>query len=349
MDLFRDLHQPTGRIIHQSEKDYLFFGGTSYLGLPTNQDYIALFKEGIDKYGLNNGTSRSNNVQQGIYDLAERNMALRFGFEEALLVSSGYLAAQLAVRQLQALGEMLYAPGTHPALWLENEVPYSVESFEDWATRTVNYINHSDRDDFIVVSNTLDNLTPQRFDFSPFKQLAPYKKVYLLLDDSHGIGIAVPNRCYVDREALNIPQVELLVVASLAKGMATDAGVILCSASMAALLKPSPFFRGASPPAPTALHALVAGERIYQDAVAMLHNNIDYLRARVSDTVNYLSDFAVFTIAKETAFADFLKRGILISSFSYPLPNDPPINRIVLSAHHRQEDLDRLLEVVNSL
>src|SRR5690606_14407909 len=77
MSSFQELHQPIGRIIRQAGKGYHFFGGTAYLGLSTNEEYTELFKEGVDRYGLNNGTSRSNNVQLGIYKDAESNMASR--------------------------------------------------------------------------------------------------------------------------------------------------------------------------------------------------------------------------------------------------------------------------------
>src|SRR5690606_24704200 len=156
-------------------------------------DYIDLFKKGIDKYGLNNGTSRSNNVQQGIYELAETNMAVRFGFEQTLLVSSGYLAAQLAVRRMQSFGEVLYAPGAHPALWLNEQEPCQGETFDAWAQRCIAYINSSADSSFVLVSNTLDNLTPQRFDFSVFQATDSTKRIYLLLNASHGIRIAKAN------------------------------------------------------------------------------------------------------------------------------------------------------------
>jgi 7-keto-8-aminopelargonate synthetase-like enzyme len=40
--------------------------------------------------------------------------------------------------------------------------------------------------------------------------------------------------------------------------------------------------------------------------------------------------------------AQLEKRGILISSFAYPDPTGTVIDRVVLSALHRDEDLERL-------
>lgn len=347
MNSFQNLHQATGRIIRVAEQDYLFFGGTAYMSLLTNAAYIALFKEGIDRYGLNNGTSRNNNIQLDIFEDAEQQMAERFGFEAACLLSSGYLAAQLAVRKLKGLGEVIYAPATHPALWLE-EAPDIKLSFKDWALQTIARINSSDQESFVLIANSLDNLTPARYDFSIFDSLREDKKVYLLLDDSHGLGVEVANSCFVDLEPLRKNKgLEIMVVASLAKGMGTDAGIILSSKVMGAFFKDSNFFRGASPSSPAALYALIKGEHIYKEQQAKLQRNITYLSSRVGTNVQYVPGFPVFTVARESAFMELQKEHVLISSFPYPLATDPLINRIVVAANHQQEDLDHLLSVLH--
>src|SRR5690606_25273112 len=146
MNSFRNLHQTTGRIISLDGTDYHFFGGTAYLGLLDNPEYIDLYKKGIDLLGLNNGTSRTNNVQLGIYQEAESHLADRFGFEAAALLSSGYLAGQVAVRALSKGKTVLYAPGSHPALWLD-ETPLVDGSFDEWAKATLEFINDAEHDD----------------------------------------------------------------------------------------------------------------------------------------------------------------------------------------------------------
>lgn len=341
---FEQLHQPTGRVIHHGGEAYLFFGGTAYLGLSTNEEYIELYKEGVDLYGLNNGTSRSNNVQHGIYQEAESHIASRFGFEGAVMLSSGYLAAQLAIRQMDTLGEVLYAPGTHPALWRDNRVSLPQIDFDEWALQCVAYINKATEKNFVVVANTLDNLRPCKYDFSIFKNVHSTKKIYFLLDDSHGIGIAEANRCYIKQEDFKTESVDLVIVASLAKGMGTDAGVILCSSDMARWFSKSTFFRGASPASPAALYAFVKGQHLYENAVTALHKNRRYLDIRLGENIQRLTDFPVFTTDRQTAFRELLENRILISSFAYPLAEDTLINRIIISACHRQEDLDLLIK-----
>ncbi|WP_313264964.1 8-amino-7-oxononanoate synthase [Sphingobacterium sp.] len=345
MNNFTHLEQPTGRVIVVGGKEYLFFGGTSYLGLATDKAYASIFIEGIQRYGINNGTSRNNNVQQAIFDQAEEYAAKRFGFEASLLLSSGYLAAQFLVRTLATEGEVLHAPSCHPSLWLD-EKPTAVGSFVDWAAAAVAYINQSPQTSFIIVSNSLDNMKPEIYDFTVFKHIDPNKKVVLLLDDSHGIGVTRENGISFDSSNFHLPNIELIVVASLAKGLATDAGLILADGPRIKSLKRSNFYTGASPSSPASLYAFIYGEQIYLEQLQKLQHNIRYFRAHIALQLNAVSNFPVFSSTDPSLYARLMDAGILVSSFPYPLATDPLLNRIVVNAHHTEADLDRLSHAI---
>ena len=96
----------------------LFFSGTAYLGMPHNKVFRNLVFEGIEIYGLNHGASRNNNITLDIFSIAENVAARRFGSEDSIFLSSGYLAAQLLVQHYYETHRLIYAPDTHPALWI---------------------------------------------------------------------------------------------------------------------------------------------------------------------------------------------------------------------------------------
>ncbi len=346
---FQHLPRATTRIITHQGNEYLFFGGTAYLGLLSDHSFIDLYKQGLDLYGLNNGTSRNNNIQIDIYDKTEIEMARRFGFEDCLLLSSGYLAAQLVIRSLAGIGELLYAPGAHPALWEDRNPFLTGQTFESWKTNIIDYINHSAANRFVIVSNTLDNLAPQAFDFSQFINVHSNKELYFVLDDSHGIGVKGAGEFFVDLSLFKHENMHLILIASLAKGMGTDAGAIFCSTPESKLFRRSTFFTGASPSSPASMYALLHGLRIFTERSKLLQERISYLDTLVGDKVSRISSFPVFTVPNTNAFNYFKENKILISSFAYPLPSDPPINRIVLSAAHRATDLEHLAQVIASL
>jgi len=59
---FTKLSSPLANTINVNGDEYLYFGGTAYLGIPQSDDFLKLYIEGIKKYGLNNGTRRTKKV-----------------------------------------------------------------------------------------------------------------------------------------------------------------------------------------------------------------------------------------------------------------------------------------------
>lgn len=342
---FTHLHQPTGRLISDEDRTYLFFGGTSYLGLLVNEAYIDVYKQGISIYGLNNGTSRNNNIQLGIFDIAEEAAALRFGFEDAMLVSSGYLAAQLVVRVLALHGTLLYAPNSHPALWFDVN-PGVSGLMDSWLRDVVKHINASKEESFIIVSNALDNLTPQHYDFSPLLQIDSNKRIVLLVDDSHGIGVVRKNKVSTELSMFDNTGIDVVVVASLAKGMGTDAGIILSSNKWIQRFRKSSFFTGASPASPAFMYAFTNSQEIYSDEFNKLQQNIKLLSDLIGNSLSHIPNFPVFSSTNPKLYQKLVQEGFLISSFPYPLETDPPLNRIVLSSLHNADDLKKIAAVI---
>lgn len=347
MASFQHLHQPTKARLSIDEQVYLFFGGTAYLGLLDNPEYIDLYKQGIDKYGLNNGTSRTNNIQLGIYEEAEEKLASRFGFESSALFSSGYLAAQATVRALIEDREVIYAPACHPALWVDNKPTVDL-NFEEWILETVSYINGSTTNKFVIISNCIDNLRPANYDFSLFSSVADNKELLFILDDSHGLGVINYNSVSSDLTSLKAKiNFKIVLVSSLAKGLGTDAGLVLGDVECLNKVKNHPIFMGASPASPASIYALIHGNMIYEEAFYKLRYNIEYFEHLISGDsgLSHIPNFPVFSSLEASLYSYLSQNNILISSFPYPLPTSELLNRIVISALHTDADLNRLANI----
>ncbi|MFC3561266.1 aminotransferase class I/II-fold pyridoxal phosphate-dependent enzyme [Pedobacter jamesrossensis] len=341
---FKSLTQPFSNSIHINGKDYLYFGGTAYLGIPQNQAFIDLYIEGIKKFGLNNGTSRNNNIQLGIYSEAEKIAAYRFKAEDALVTSSGYLAAQLTVKELSSFGNMLYAPGSHPALWLETQMD-ALMSFKEWAVKTVETINSSPDKNWVLISNSMNNLIPEIYDFDFLKSVDKDKKIILIVDDSHGIGVN-NNGLGAFSNLPELENIENVVVASMAKALGVDAGLVLASSKIISQLKNTSTFIGASPPSAAGLYAFILGEKIYQKALKELKDNILSFQTAANLAWKFELDFPVFLLGDADLAEKLLQKQILISSFPYPTPSDKLLNRIVLSSWHTESNIATLISAL---
>ena len=335
---FRRVLNPISRKITLEQESYLYFGGTAYLGIPQHKEFHKLYLEGLARFGLNNGTSRNNNVQLSIYDEVEQFAATYFGASACLITSSGYTAAQLTIKHLSTLGELRYAPATHPALWL-NKAPKTSGSFNEWARALVTEINQSKVENWVIISNSLNNLYPEVYDFSFIEEIDEEKRIILIVDDSHGIGILNTFSTLPTKK-----NIEIVVVASMAKALGVDAGLVLGSQNIISLLKQTNEFLGASPPSAAGLFAFKNASLIYEQERGKLKD----LTKRLFEALNGDSDWAftpnipIFLTTSASVEEELMKQRVLISSFAYPDKNGSLINRVVLSSWHTLADIEEL-------
>jgi 8-amino-7-oxononanoate synthase len=354
---FNKIQSSLGRTIVAEGQSYLYFGGTAYLGMPSNPHFKKYYLEGLDQFGLNNGTSRSNNVQLDIYNQAEQEASIRFGAEASLITSSGYLAAQLSVRHFADWGQVIYAPVTHPALWHQKQ-QCSVLNFKNWSDAVVKDINNSTENRFVLISNSMNNLFPEEFDFSFLSEISDAKEVLLIVDDSHGIGILNEGiGCFPGLPTLR--NVKTIVVASLAKALGVDAGLISGPEELIRELKHTNVFYGASPPSAAGLYAFINSAEIYREEFQKLKSLMSYfdqglssIEAKKETTApGFLSlkDFPVYLSTDSDLNEKLISADILISSFAYPGSNGGSLNRIVLSSWHQEADLEKLLNILREV
>ena len=326
-----------------------FFSGTAYLGMPFNEDFRKLVFKGMELYGVNHGASRNNNFTLDIFSKAEGLAAKRFLSEDSILVSSGYLAAQLVIQHYYASHQFIYSPESHPALYLGAPLIPKIK-YCDWVEQAIDEINKSKKP-VLIISNALNNLTPDIYDFAWLSRIDSEHEVVILVDDSHGIGIIGEKGEGTYSKISELPNIQKIVIASMAKAMGMDAGLILANSSLIHKLRTSPVYAGSSPPSPGILYAFVHSEEIYNQELIRLRQNINYFTEMLNtgSGLSFIKDFPVFLINNETLAEELIRKEINISSFPYPDPQGKKLHRIVLSSAHKMEELDLLANTINSL
>lgn len=335
--------QLQGRTVIIDGREWLYFSGTSYLGLPFEDAFKQRLFEGLHQYGANFGGSRRSNLQLPVFEEAEAFLAGIIGTEAVLTVSSGTMAGQLAVKSLNGAGHRIYfAPGRHPAL--DGEGQHFDGSYEEWVEKMLKQPPTGDHAPVFVLSS-IDVLYAQRYSLDWIKKWPEKLPLIVLIDDSHGFGVLGKKGGGVFEELPERKNIRFVLVGSLGKAYGIPGGFLAADKDFIRLFREHPFFGGASPVVPAYLHALLHSKDLIRQQLAQLRSNIRYFSQNeyVRRHFHFMPDYPVFYLPDNELVDILADHHILISSFPYPGPDDPVVSRIVLSAAHTREDMDELL------
>ncbi|MEO6283232.1 MAG: aminotransferase class I/II-fold pyridoxal phosphate-dependent enzyme [Dyadobacter sp.] len=360
MAVFQTNTLPGRTVLTTDGTEYLWFSGTDYLGMGHNEEFRSCLLEGINLYGTHFGSSRNNSLRLGVFEEVETLFARFVQGDSALLISSGMLAGQLVMKEIENVlketGEYSnviyhYAPRVHPAIWgknyTSNETPWN-----SWAASIVTSINDDSKDSVhIICTDATGSPMVEEYDLSIFNLLHNVGNVWLIVDESHSLGVSGPNGDGAGDKLHATLREKTIFLSSLNKALGIPGGAIWGSEHITALLRKSPWFAGASPPTPAYAYTLkkLLETNVYGSAFSKLSANIAYLNSQIpnSDLFVSLPGYPVMCSKSTALFDHLLKNGIMASCFSYPLPTDAPITRLAISSIHQKEDLNRLAEVCN--
>jgi 7-keto-8-aminopelargonate synthetase-like enzyme len=324
--------QIPGRKIAFEGAEYLWLGGTNYLGIGSHPTFKNALAEGIQQYSQNFGSSRRNNLQFSIWEDFEQALAIHFKVEAAALCSSGLAAAQIAIQYAQQQGLTLnLAPQSHPALWRHPHLPYS-GTYSDWIS--------SHQKGQILASDGIGSPWITTFDFSFAASMQAEN--YLIVDESHRAGIQdIQMNC----------SGHLLQTISLSKAFGIPAGVILGSSAAISAIKTDPFWVGSSPPNPAFCYAGLKSMEAYKEQSAMskvLANRFATNLQGLQPAISYQAGYPAFCSKESGLFNHLKSEGILVNHFAYPDISAPPVCRAILPACLTIEDIDHITAAIIS-
>ena len=326
------------RTIIEEGKEYLYFGGTSYLGMATHPEYQNLLCNSIKIWGTAYGSSRNSNIKLSIYQKAEALFAKNSGAEAALMVSSGTLAGRLVIDYLSKSHDCFYHyPKTHPAILKNSSLPL----FEDGKLhpRLLN-----DRKEFIVIAaDALLSLEvrPTNFDF--LNDISHAKQITLLIDESHSLGIVGPNGEGVFKTIHHSRLLQKIMISSLTKAYGCSGGVIAGDKKVIEMIQNDAVFISAAGMNPIFLQTFVDGQALIQNQLNKLRANLKffYSDSPLPSLFKYDLEYPVIYSNSNFIF-DYLKsKDMIITNFKYP-NYDLLMNRIVITANHTKSDLNQL-------
>ncbi|WP_298481122.1 pyridoxal phosphate-dependent aminotransferase family protein [uncultured Maribacter sp.] len=338
-----------GREICINGESHLYFGGTSYLGLQTDSAFQDILISNIKKYGTNYGASRKSNIQYSIYNEVETYLSGLVGSEDAITLSSGYLAGQLVTQYYNNSNYTLfYTPNTHSALAVNNAPNYA--SYKALKQGISAYLATNPNKAPVIFLDSIDFSGKNYPHFTFLKEL-PLQECILVVDDSHGIGILGKNGGGVFNLIKALKPKEVVSCCSLSKGFGIQAGVIFGKLTTINSIKNTSFFGGASPASPACIATLKDAEDMYRKKREQLNSNLLYFTSKTEklSCFSFMKGHPSFTFENKNLSKNLEKNKIVVTNFNYPNKNSPLMSRIVLSASHTKADLDYLIKSLHIL
>ncbi len=332
-----------GRTAEVEGHSFLFFTGFAYLGMPTLPAFQQLVLEGAQKYGAVFPSSRVSNTRSLLYEAFEDALSKYVQQAASACFSSGYLAAQAAVQFAAEDSLMLYPQCSHPSLRVytqkkdmayEGTTEFILEKVQASTTLCT------------IVLESVDPLSGKASDFDWLLKIE--KRVRVIVDDSHGIGILGDRGEGVVSLLPKQDHLQYLICYSLSKAFSCEGGAISGDTGTINQIKLRPPFSAATPMSPAFVHTWMEGRILFAEQREKLLNNCRYFSKQTATlgTLNYDRRLPVARIAMEDLYEHALKHHILLSAFRYPTEADPLMTRVVLNALHTREDIDRVAHCI---
>lgn len=352
---------------------YLYFGGTSYLGLAAHAEVIEAGCDAMRRYGVHSATTRARiGTNPPVRDVEQR-AAEFFGRETSFYFNSGYVANHIMAAALAEDAEaILVDAGAHYCiLEAAASARLPVLPFPRRDAEGLGKALGAHRRVLVMA----DAVCPSTGQTAPVRDylevLSSCEQVVLLLDDAHGFGVLGPHGRglldelgYWDRvnQSAGNEGPQLAVCGTLAKALGGFGGIIPGSSGFVERMRTSShYFDGASAPASAVAGASAKALELVmrdpslrarlQENAAHLRRGLQELGLTVPDTGTAHMGVGIGSAANMQRLYEELKaRGILVPYVGrYTGLPEEGVLRFAVFQSHSSAQIDTLLGELRAL
>jgi 8-amino-7-oxononanoate synthase len=192
---FLPLEGSEGPVVTYQDKEVVMMGSNNYLGLTHHPKVREAAKAAIDQYGTGCTGSRFLNGNLDLHDKLEHELAAFFGYEEALVFASGFLANVGVIAALGSIPDMvIFSERENHASLIDGTrlARGEVRLFNDLNDLEAQLASADDWSHALVVCDAVFSMTGRVMDLRRLTGLKRRFKFKLYVDDAHGIGVLGP-------------------------------------------------------------------------------------------------------------------------------------------------------------
>ncbi|MEH6576450.1 MAG: 8-amino-7-oxononanoate synthase [Amphritea sp.] len=360
----RILQSPQTPEVQVDGKTFLAFCSNDYLGLANHPDVIAALKKGADKYGVGGGASHLVNGHSQAHHQLEEELAEFTGRPKALLFSTGYMANIGAINALLDKRDGVFQDRVNHASLLDAGL-LSGARFQRYLHNDAANLNtrleRSEARRKLVVSDGVFSMDGDLVELPAVCEAAAKHNAWVMVDDAHGFGcIGKGGRGTVDHFNLGQDQVQVLV-GTLGKAFGTAGAFVAGSEELIdTLVQHARTYIYTTSMPPAVAEATRASLKLLQQEewrrdklnhlIRRFRAGCEQLGLTLMDSPTPIQPILVGEADKAMQMSAALEaKGIFIGAIRPPtVPQGEARLRVTFSATHTDEQLDRLLDALDS-
>lgn len=296
------------RVLKIDGENYLYFGGTAYLGLPPNKKFQKILFKNIARWGTAYGSSRNANIKLIAYEKGETFLAKFIQVEAALTISSGMLAGRLLLETLESDTDVFYHfPDNHIAISTDKSIPFFIN--EELNPRLLD--NKPEKITILTDAVATNTVTP--VSLSILEQIPNQKEITLVIDESHSLGILGTNGNGIFSTINQSNIKRKIMISSLGKAMGLSGGIIASDADFINKIKANDTFVSSAGMNPAFVQTLADAEKMYWKQNKKLKENLSYIHSKLLPNENILFDKTILLFIPELKTSILFWRQIKLS------------------------------------
>jgi 8-amino-7-oxononanoate synthase len=351
-------------VLQVEGKSLINFCSNDYLGLAGHPDIAAALKVGVDQYGTGSGASHLISGHSSAHHQLEEQLAEFTRRPRALLFSTGYMANLGLINALVNRRDLVLEDQLNHASLLDGG-HLSRADYKRYKHNNMQQLEYllaqSTASRKLIVTDGVFSMDGDLAPLPEMSALAAQHSGWLMVDDAHGMGVlGATGGGIVEQQGLTVEQVPILM-GTLGKSFGTFGAFVAGSEALIETLiqfARTYIYTTALPP------AIACASSASLQLVRNQHWRREKLHSLIGRFRSGAEQIGVQLMASDTPIQPILinddqlvstvnqqlrDKGFMVGAIRPPtVPAGTGRLRITLSANHSDEQVDRLLEALDS-